>query len=72
MKTQKVGGAGLLLQYMCNQRCNIGLVHFTDLIDELERAISGAKYGDYIMTGRATRGISHYIIDIYPPHSFIA
>ena len=30
-----------------------GLAHFTDLTDELERAISGAKYGDYIMSGTA-------------------
>ena len=30
----------------------IGLVYFTDLVEELDRAISGAKYGDYIMTGK--------------------
>ena len=28
-----------------------GLAYFTDLVEELDRAISGAKYGDYIMSG---------------------
>lgn len=31
--------------------CFLGLAHFTDLVNELDRAISGAKYGDYIMSG---------------------
>ena len=40
----------------CSYYNIIGLVHFTDLTDELERAISGAKYGDYIMSGTAILG----------------
>lgn len=28
-----------------------GLYHFPDLTDELERAIGGVKYGDYILSG---------------------
>ena len=33
-----------------------GLSYFTDLVEELDQAISGAKYGDYIMEGGASVG----------------
>lgn len=55
----------------------IGLAHFTDLIDELERAISGAKYGDYIMSGTATLGdlpLHHHIFACHlttPYHMYL-
>lgn len=49
----------------------VGLAHFTDLTDELERAISGAKYGDYIMSGTTTLGelpLCHMHYDDYAIH----
>ena len=33
-----------------------GLSYFTDLVEELDQAISGVKYGDYIMEGGAAVG----------------
>lgn len=46
----------------------VGLAYFTDLVEELDCAISGAKYGDYIMSGQHVFYTGNYIYWMISPN----